>query len=130
MLHHIEINVANLAISRAFYDKLFADLGYELDQEWEEGFSYRYRDTYLVFVQTEEDYREPSYHRKRTGLNHLAFVLLTKEKVDSLHERLRSEGVTLLYEENYPHAGGPDHYAVFFEDPDRLKIEVVWEVRT
>ncbi|MGT2799154.1 hypothetical protein [Streptococcus marmotae] len=70
MLHHIEINVANLATSRVFYEQLFADLGYELDQEWEKGFSYRYRNTYLVFVQNEEDYREPSYHRKQTGLNH------------------------------------------------------------
>ncbi|MTB64250.1 hypothetical protein GGG87_04425 [Streptococcus sp. zg-86] len=130
MLHHIEINVSNLAISRVFYAKLFADLGYELYQEWEEGFSYRDKDSYLVFVQTKEDYKEPSYHRKRTSLNHLAFTLSTKEKVDSLHNRLRSEGVTLLYEENSPYAGGPDHYAVFFEDPDRLKIEVVWEVRT
>ncbi|MGT2949988.1 hypothetical protein BU202_01520 [Streptococcus cuniculi] len=127
MLHHIEINVSNLANSRLFYDKLFAELGYELYQEWEEGFCYRYRATYLVFVQTEEDYSEPSYHRKQTGLNHLAFCLPSKAQVDALRERLRSDGVTLLYDDRYPHAGGPDHYAVFFEDPDRVKLEVVWE---
>lgn len=129
MLHHIEINVSNLANSRHFYDKLFADLGYELYQEWEKGFSYRYQSTYLVFVQTEEAYLTPTYHRKQTGLNHLAFCLPKKAQVDALRERLRSDGVTLLYDEHYPHAGGPDHYAVFFEDPDRVKLEVVWEER-
>ncbi|MBF0787359.1 MULTISPECIES: VOC family protein [unclassified Streptococcus] len=127
MIHHVEINVSNLEKSRAFYERLFADLGYELYQEWEEGFSYRDRETYIVFVQTDEAYREPLYHRKRVGINHLAFCLPTKVQVDALHERLRADDVPLLYDEFYPYAGGANHYAVFFEDPDRIKIEVVWE---
>ncbi|MBF0777146.1 VOC family protein [Streptococcus cuniculi] len=127
MLHHIEINVSNLAKSRLFYDRLFEDLGYERYQEWEAGFSYRYKSTYLVFVQTEEVYQEAPYHRKQTGLNHIAFCLPTKAQVDALRERLRADGVPLLYDGSYPYAGGANHYAVFFEDPDRIKIEVVWE---
>ena len=38
---------------------------------------------------------------------------------------LRQKGVTVLYEDKHPHAGGADHYAVFFEDPDRTKVELV-----
>jgi hypothetical protein len=33
--------------------------------------------------------------------------------------------VKILYEDRHPYAGGPDHYAVFFEDPMRMKAEVV-----
>lgn len=29
------------------------------------------------------------------------------------------------YEDRHPYAGGPDYYAVFFEDPDRMKVEIV-----
>ncbi|KHF36766.1 hypothetical protein CM49_01072 [Paenibacillus sp. P1XP2] len=36
---------------------------------------------------------------------------------------LKQKGVKLLYEDRYPYAGGPEHYAVFFEDPDRIKVE-------
>jgi hypothetical protein len=30
---------------------------------------------------------------------------------------------SMVYE--HPYAGGTDHYAVYFEDPDRIKVEVV-----
>lgn len=41
MLHHVEIYVSNLKTSRAFYDFLLTKLGYSLYQEWEEGLSYK-----------------------------------------------------------------------------------------
>jgi len=30
----------------------------------------------------------------------------------------------ILYADRHPHAGGPDSYAVFFEDPERIKVEL------
>ena len=33
----------------------------------------------------------------------------------------------LLYDDHYPHAGGPDHHALYLEDPDGIKIELVGE---
>lgn len=32
---------------------------------------------------------------------------------------------TTLYESEYPFASGPDYYALYCEDPDRIKVEVV-----
>lgn len=51
MIHHIEIYVSNLNASRKFYRFLLEALGYELYQEWEEGFSYKRQETYLVDVE-------------------------------------------------------------------------------
>jgi hypothetical protein len=31
----------------------------------------------------------------------------------------------MLFADRYPHAGGLSHYALFCEDPDRIKVEVV-----
>jgi hypothetical protein len=38
---------------------------------------------------------------------------------------VESRGMTVLYPERYPFAGGEDDYALFFEDPDRIKVELV-----
>ncbi|EIL7052618.1 VOC family protein [Listeria monocytogenes] len=130
MLHHVEIYVADLEESRMFWSGLLEELSYELYQTWKEGFSYKFADTYLVFVQTEEPFIAEGYHRKRIGLNHLAFHSGTKERVDDFRAKLKAKGTKLLYEERYPFAGGENHYAVFFEDPNGIKVEICTEVTT
>ncbi|MBK9119581.1 MAG: VOC family protein [Phycisphaerales bacterium] len=124
-LHHVEVNVSNLERATAFWSWLLTHLGYTRYQQWATGISYRRDDTYLVFVQTQPAHRTPQYHRARTGLNHLAFHADTPAQVDELTAQLVVRGVTILYPDRHPHAGGPDTYAVFFEDPDRIKVEFV-----
>lgn len=124
-IHHIELNVSNLEKSTAFWGEILEELGYQPFQTWESGRSWRLGDTYIVFVQTEEQYLEAAYHRKRVGLNHLAFYADSREDVDVITLRLKEKGVSILYEDRHPYAGGPNHYAVFFEDPDRIKVEIV-----
>jgi catechol 2,3-dioxygenase-like lactoylglutathione lyase family enzyme len=124
-LHHVEMNVSDLAHAREFWGWLLMDLGYTAYQDWDGGFSYKLGPTYIVFVQTSERYLVPSYHRSRTGLNHLAFHARSKQHVDDLAAELLRRGYVVLYSDRHPHAGGPDHYAVFFEDPDQIKVELV-----
>ena len=125
MLHHVEIYVSDLKKSRQFYDVLLPKLGYQLYQEWPEGFSYKQGPAYIVFVQTKEKYMEPIYHRSRVGLNHLAFHAQSRKQVDELTQLLEGMGTPILYKDRHPYAGGEGYYAVFFEDPDRIKLEVV-----
>ncbi|MCM3719406.1 VOC family protein [Fictibacillus phosphorivorans] len=124
-LHHVEINVHDLARTKSFYSWLMAELGYKPFQEWDKGISYKNGSTYLVFTQTEAKYKEYSFHRKHTGLNHLAFWAKSRAHVDYLRVQLKENKVSFLYDTNYPFAGGDGHYALFFEDPDRIKIEIV-----
>lgn len=125
MIDHIEIYVSNLNNTKKFYNKLFNILGYETYQEWNSGISYRYLNTYIVFVQTEPKYLSHKYHRKHTGLNHLAFSVDSTEKVDFIRNIFLDTNTNELYENKYPNAGYPS-YALFFEDPDRIKIEIVF----
>jgi catechol 2,3-dioxygenase-like lactoylglutathione lyase family enzyme len=125
MVHHIEIYVSDLSKSNDFWGWLLAHLGYARFQVWEKGFSWKKGDTYLVFVQAEAPFLEAGYHRCRIGLNHLAFFAESREHVDRLTQMLLQKGIRLLYMDKYPHAGGEQHYVVFFEDPDRIKVEVV-----
>lgn len=124
MIHHIELNVSDLNKSRDFYEALLPELGYSIYQDWPEGFSFRNGHSYVVFVQTTEHFLSRPYHRKAPGLNHLAFHAATPAVVDTVAGKMRSLGVQMLYEDRYPYAGGPHHYAVFMEDPDRMKIEI------
>ena len=125
MIHHIEIYVSNLRKSTEFWGWLLEDLGYKSFQAWESGRSWKCGETYIVFVQTEDKFLDIPYHRCRVGLNHLAFHGSSRQHVDEMTERLKQKGVKILYTNRHPFAGGHNHYAVYFEDPDRIKVEIV-----
>ncbi|KJS06127.1 MAG: hypothetical protein VR77_06360 [Flavobacteriales bacterium BRH_c54] len=123
-IHHIEIYVSDLEKTKLFWEWLLTSkFSYTKFQEWQHGISFKFKDTYIVFVQTEDNYLDVVYHRKRTGLNHLAFHCDSKAFVDKLTAELKEKDVTILYADKHPHT--EDYYAVFFEDPDRIKVEVV-----
>jgi catechol 2,3-dioxygenase-like lactoylglutathione lyase family enzyme len=125
-LHHVELYVSDLNRSVAFWSWFLESLGYELYQSWEKGRSWKLNDTYIVFVQSELRFLDVSYHRCRVGLNHLAFHARSREHVDEVTVELRRQRISVLYQDRHPHAGGDGNYAVFFEDPDRIKVELVF----
>ncbi|MGN1402496.1 MAG: VOC family protein [Bacillus sp. (in: firmicutes)] len=126
LIHHIELYVSDLQVSKQFWGWLLEEeLGFNVDREWKGGVSYRLGDGYIVFCEAKEAYLDIPYHRCRVGLNHLAFHADSKQHVDDIKDKLQAKGIKPLYEDRYPYAGGEDHYALFFEDPDRIKVEVV-----
>ena len=63
----------------------------------------------------------------RSGLNHVALRVSQREDVDRFRDEfMASRKLDALYEtpREFPEYR-PGYYAVFFEDPDRLKLEVV-----
>ncbi|AZV62480.1 VOC family protein [Peribacillus frigoritolerans] len=124
-LHHIELYFSNLKRSIDFWGWFLDELGYEPFQEWESGRSWRMGEMYMVFVQAETRFLDIPYHRGRLGLYHLAFHAASRQQVDEIARKLRGRGVTILYANKHPFAGGKDQYAVYLEDPDRMKVELV-----
>ena len=125
-LHHVELYCSDLDASLGFWEWLLSALEYSLYQDWDGGRSYRLGPTYIVFVQVEDDHAAESYHRCRPGLNHLAFHAHSRSHVDELTDQIRDrEDATILYPEEHPYAGGEDHYALYCEDPERIKVEIV-----
>jgi catechol 2,3-dioxygenase-like lactoylglutathione lyase family enzyme len=125
MIHHIELYVSDLNVSMDFWEWLLGGLGYTRFQSWENGSSFKLGETYLVFVQVEDRFKDKSYHRCGVGLNHLAFQARSREQVDEVTRILEQREVPILYQDRHPYAGGGTHYAVYFEDPDRIKAELV-----
>src|SRR5947199_8572653 len=89
-IQHIEINVSNFQKSKAFYQDFLEWLGYKriLDENdfagWDNGEA-------KIFVTYLERYKELGFHRRRVGLNHIAFEAKSKADVDRLHSEFRSE---------------------------------------
>ena len=125
LLHHIELYVSDLSRTVEFWGWLLEELGYTPFQKWESGQSWKLDVTYIVFVQTEDRFLDIPYHRCRVGLNHLAFYATSRQHIDILTDQLKERNTKILYTNTHPYAGGDSHYAVYFEDPDRIKVELV-----
>jgi catechol 2,3-dioxygenase-like lactoylglutathione lyase family enzyme len=127
MLHHVEIYVSDLERSIAFWSPFMQRLGWQADR-WAGGMNYMQAQagsTYLCFLPAPAGHLGAGYHRQRVGLNHLAFQGRSRAHVDEMAAWLRASGGTLLYDDRYPYASGPGCYAMYCEDPDRIKVEVV-----
>ncbi|UPV77156.1 VOC family protein (plasmid) [Halorussus limi] len=121
-LHHIELCTSDLEASVDFWAWLLDELGYELKNEWDDGRSWIKGPTYVVLKQaTNSDH---PFDRQASGLNHLAFHAGSREQVDELTEGIRErEDSAVLYDDQHPYAGG--YYALYCEDPEGIKVEVV-----
>ena len=126
MLNHVEIYVRDVERSRAFWTPFMSLLGYE-EERWSQGVNYLAgeQDAYVCLVQAPGEHLEAGYHRRRVGLNHLAFRAKSRAHVDEVRTWARDAGHPLLYDDRYPFATAPGYYALFCEDPDRIKLEIV-----
>ena len=125
-LYHVQVNVGDPAVSLPFYRALLGYLEYRAvyDEGGVAGFSDGRSDLWLIG--TAPPHGSAGFHRKRTGLNHLAFRVSRREEVDRFAgDFLGARGIPALYgtPREFPEYA-PGYYAVFFEDPDRVKLEV------
>ncbi|HYB43514.1 MAG TPA: VOC family protein [Candidatus Methylomirabilis sp.] len=127
-VYHVQINVSDASISLPFYKALLGYLEYRVvhDSPRVAGFSDGGTDLWLS--ETDAAHARHGFHRKRSGINHVAFRVSRPDEVDRFHrEFLAPRRISPLYgtPREFPEYG-PGYYAVFFEDPDRLKLEVVY----
>jgi catechol 2,3-dioxygenase-like lactoylglutathione lyase family enzyme len=125
---HVDLVVADLDRSLAFYSGLLEPLGYtrrsEIVGERGERVVYLGRVGGLGSVGLRAAMSEGAVDRYRVGLHHLAFVAPSRAAVDERAGWLRAHGAAI---ESGPEAYGytPGYYAVFFADPDGIKLELV-----
>lgn len=124
-LSHVEINVGEYAKSIRFYDLVLKPLGWERFVCSKTHTAYCDGFMKLILSPTDEKFKPEGFHRKRIGLNHLAFYVKSKSEVDSYYQGvLQANSIPSLYQ-NGPN-GDEEYYSVLFEDPDRMKLEVVY----
>ncbi|WP_290809908.1 VOC family protein [Halovivax sp.] len=123
-LHHVELYASDFDASVDFWDWLLGELGYEPKNDWDGGRSWINGPTYVVLVEAESAHCEHPFDRRAPGLNHLAFHAPSRKQVDAITEGVRErDDAEVLYEDRHPYAGG--YYALYCEDPEGIKVEVV-----
>ena len=126
-VHHIDLTVMDLARSGSFYDQVLGFLGYQRTRNDAVGSNWELRDDGRLIC--EVDIRaarsDRAHDRYTAGLHHLAWHAESRADVDRLHERLLAMDARILdAPADYPQYGA-GYYAVFFADPDGLKLEFV-----
>ena len=133
-VHHIDLTVKDAHASRAFYEHVLGFMGYTLVKgnpfaPDETGFDFDRRDSEgfcsIGIVSARGENADRSHDRYSPGLHHVAWIAESRDDVDAMYAHLQSIGATILDPPaSYPQYGA-GYYAVFFADPDGLKLEYV-----
>ena len=121
--HHMDIYVGDLDRTVTFWAPLFDAIGWHTNVERPTVKSWTNGETELFFVQSETEFVAQGYHRKRVGLNHYAFSVNDRAGLEQLRARVVAQGARMLYGGDIEDT--PTQHRFFFEDPDRIKIEVL-----
>jgi glyoxylase I family protein len=127
-IHHVDLTVSDMARSRTFYEPVMRYLGYELAGETPSEVLFSPADgctnTSVRLYAAKPGSRGKPHDRYAPGLHHLAFDAESREDVDGLHLLLRELNAEILDPPGiyYP----PGYYALFFADPDALKLELAF----
>jgi catechol 2,3-dioxygenase-like lactoylglutathione lyase family enzyme len=121
---HVDLTVGDLERSTAFYAKVLGALGFRrIAHESYVAWGNAHMNIGLRACAADE--RPTGFDRRRIGFHHLALKARSRADVDRFHAFLVREGVTVLDPPaEYPQYG-PGYYAVFFADPDGMKLELV-----
>ena len=126
--HHVDLVVSSILRSLPFYRELLEPLGWHRvgEVEGERGETIWYISgpgSSLGLRQAQTATDEP-FDRYRVGVHHVAFEAPSRFEVDERAEWLRGRGVSIESgPEEYWYI--PGYYAVFFYDPDGIKLEIV-----
>ena len=125
-VHHVDLVVSSIGRSLPFYRDLLAPLGYQRisEVEGERGETIWYLGGPDVALGLREAQSEGPHDRYRVGLHHLAFEAWSRAVVDERAAWLAGQDAEI---ESGPEEYGymPGYYAVFFYDPDGLKLEIL-----
>jgi catechol 2,3-dioxygenase-like lactoylglutathione lyase family enzyme len=125
---HISVRVSDFAKSKAFYAKLFTFLGFKVLDEMADAIGWTNGKTRYWIGAADAQGKKHKYRIGDVGLHHIGFELRSRKDVDALQDFVRELGATIVdpADEYYD-----DYYAVFFLDPDGLKLEgMKWGEKT
>jgi glyoxylase I family protein len=125
-VHHVDLVVSSIERSLPFYRELLGPLGFHRigQVEGERGETIWYFGGPGSSIGVRQAQSLGGIDRYRVGLHHVAVAAPSRAVVDERHEWLVSTGTEIeTPPQEYTYM--PGYYAVFFYDPDGIKLEIV-----
>lgn len=126
-IHHVDLVVSSIERSLPFYRELLGPLGWHgiSEVEGERGETIWYLNGHGCSIGLREAQSELApVDRYAVGLHHLALEAASRSTVDERADWLRENDAEIESgPEEYSYL--PGYYAVFFYDPDGVKLEIV-----
>ena len=124
-LGHIKLSVSDSKISKEFYKKIFNELEWKKIDEGNLGAGWASLSGFGFWIK-EAEHKIPKYKFSAPGIHHFCFKAKTSVEVDKFYEFLLKEKILILDKpQGYPEYT-KDYYAVFFSDPDGIKLELAY----
>ena len=123
-IDHIYIAVSDLGRSEKFYDRVMFILGFRKNTFTNEGSLHiQYYNRHFGFVIRPAEPSAGKDNPLAAGLHHFCLRVEDSATVDAIAKRFADEGVVCSAPQLYPEYA-PDYYAIFFSDPDGIRLEV------
>lgn len=132
--HHVTITVRNIDISEMFYDALMSALDFDVSKKYKgyldfadmDVVEYIGKDFDFGICSPKNEFKSESVDSRKPGaLQHFAFAAESRDAVDAVYDKIKNLGVNILHNEARVYTKlGSDYYALFFEDPDGIRLEV------
>jgi glyoxylase I family protein len=129
-ISYIALTVSDLDRSTAFYNKVFEFIGFkrvEVPESIQQAMKTRLKawvgPGYSISIRPSKAESAYKLHdRNAPGFNHMAFTAEDRSDVEKMYELLKQMGATILdAPAEYPYS--PGYFALYFTDPDGLKLE-------
>ena len=125
-VHHIDITVSDMAASTAFYERVMPVMDFHRIADTPTGEPLWAGDRMELCLMRAQPALMRPHDRYSPGLHHVAWKAVSRADVDAMHELVVRLGATVLdAPADYPKYG-EGYCAVFFADPDGLKLEYVY----
>ncbi|WP_127079703.1 VOC family protein [Rhodomicrobium lacus] len=128
-INHLRLTVTDIPRARVFYDPLLKFMGYTLVEADDKrlawaGWSASEVLHWFILSIANDQHIAAKHDRYAPGFHHLAWNASSRADVDRFYALLLELGVTVL-DAPAEYEYEPGYYAVFFADPDGLKLELV-----
>lgn len=133
-IDHLQVTVKDIDLVEGFYDGFMEALGFDLIKKIKVYLEeldmnvIEYLDSSYDFgiCSALSVYENETVHRRKPGaVHHIAFRAASRSEVDRIYQAVLTLGAEILDEPQIFPQHGPNYYALFFNDPDGIKYEIV-----
>jgi catechol 2,3-dioxygenase-like lactoylglutathione lyase family enzyme len=121
-IDHLVLSVSDLARSKDFYGKVLGFLGFKKKHDGGDFVGWSNGKTLFWIAAADDDGRKHKHRKGDVGFHHYAFELSSRRDVDDLGAFLDKHKMHVV-DPPGEYNGDKNYYAVFFTDPDGMKLE-------